>query len=357
MSSSVEPILATAELPGIGGRFKARPEDFEVVERPLYEPEGEGEHLYLETRRSGLNTRDLVRRLARLGGLHERDVGYAGLKDRQAVSTQTFSLAIRPAAEEGFLAEVGACPDFELLSARRHRNKLGRGHLLGNRFRIRVRDLDAGIDPEARAERILERLVRHGLPNYFGAQRYGRDGDNADRGEALLRGGRERDRFLRQLYLHAWQSRLFDRWLGERLRRGDWATVLEGDVARIEGRGGLFLVEDRALEAARAARGEISATGPMYGGKLMSAAGEALEVERAVAPPEAFDLALLRSQRLPGSRRAARIFPTEIEVETEADGSVLLGFFLPKGSYATVVLREVMKPAADAVVALPERDD
>ncbi|MCB9831357.1 MAG: tRNA pseudouridine(13) synthase TruD [Planctomycetes bacterium] len=353
MSSAAELRLATADLPGIGGRFKASPEDFEVTELPLYEAGGEGEHLYLRIRRRGRNTRDVVRVLARLAGLRDREVGYAGLKDRQAVATQSFSLAIRPADEADFLSRLAERDDLELLEARRHRNKLGRGHLVGNRFRIRIREVAA--DAEARARAVLDRLALQGLPNYFGPQRYGNDGLNAERGAAIVAGERERDRFLRELYLHAWQSRLFDAWLAERLRRGDWCRLVEGDVARLEERGGLFLVEDLAAELPRAERGEISATGPMFGAKMMSTTAEAAAIERALAPPEALDLARLRELRLVGARRVARIFPREIELVVE-EGALLVAFVLAKGSYATSVLRELMKEGA-AMDALQEGGD
>ena len=338
--------LVTADLPGTGGRIKETPGDFVVEEVPLYEPCGAGEHVYLRVRREHQTTREVQRALASVFGIAERDVGCAGQTDKVARATQTFSLPLRSGDPAAIAERAASATGLEVLSAARHGNKLGRGHLRGNRFEVRV----AGAVPgaAARARAIAARLVEHGVPNFFGEQRLGPGGRGARRGERrLAEAGGSPSSWIARMELSAWQSELFNAWLAERLRLHGLATVLAGDLARKTGTGGLFLVEDAAVELERARRGEISATGPIYGAKMRRAGGAPGELERAILVEAGVDEEALARARLPGSRRAARVFPREFACAEEPDG-LRLFFFLEKGAYATVALAEITKDQSPA---------
>jgi tRNA pseudouridine13 synthase len=332
----------TAEIAGSGGRVKTSPEDFRVDEVPAYLPQGAGQHLWLRVEKRGRTTRDVARALARTLGVPDREVGYAGMKDRAAVTTQWLSLPTAANPDPASLEGDG----YRVLERSRHQNKLRTGHLRGNQFAISVRggDLD-------RARACAEALRARGLPNFFGAQRFGAEGKNADLGRALLLGRTDdpaarraaRDRFLRRLVLSAWQSRLFNAWLAERLRDGLFAAALAGDVMKKLGSGGIFLCEDPEADTARIARFEISPAGPMFGREMASAGGDARAREERLLAAEgvtASDLARGRGET-EGTRRAGRI-PISIELEPMEEG-YRARFELPKGSYATVVMAELTK--------------
>ena len=332
----------TAELPGSGGRVKSSPEDFRVDEIPAYLPQGKGPHLWLRVEKRNRTTRDVSRALALALGVPDREVGHAGMKDRAAVTTQWLSL---PSARDPDPVSLEG-DGYRVLECSRHQNKLRTGHLRGNQFAIAVR----GGDLE-RARACAEALRERGLANYFGEQRFGSEGKNADLGRALLLGRLQeaevrraaRDRFLRRLVLSAWQSRVFNTWLAERLADGLFAVALTGDVLKKLDSGGIFLCEDPALDLARIAAFEISPSGPMFGHKLKAAAGEALAREERLLVAEGVTMADLArgGGETEGTRRAGRI-PVAIELDAIEDG-YRATFELPKGSYATVVMRELTK--------------
>lgn len=326
----------TDGLAGTGGRLKARPDHFVVDEIALYEPSGTGDHVWLVLRREGWTTRALERLLADVAGVDRREVGTAGLKDKQARVTQVFTVKT-PAEPDAIAAALqDREPALEVLSASRHDNKIRTGHLLGNRFDVVVSDLP----PEAvsRARPVVEALAA-GHPNAFGPQRFGGDGENVARGLDVLAGRGKASPWLRKLLVSSVQSDLFNRWLIDRVAGVGADRVVLGDVARTA-RGGLFVVDDEARDAARCAAGEIVATGPMFGRKMMRAEGSARAAEDAVLDDAG--MALTSFGRAPGSRRAAWVQARDLELADHAEG-LRLAFSLPKGSYATVVLREIMK--------------
>jgi len=326
--------------PGIGGLLKAEADCFVVEEIPLYEPEGEGEHIYLRLAREGWNTRDIQKALAKLFGLKAVDVGYAGLKDKQARVTQTFSLAMRNTDEETVAGRVREALPFEVLGAGRHKNKLKSGHLLGNRFRILV--LDPHEDTLSRAEAIRRTLEDRGLPNFYGEQRFGARGQNVEKGREALMGKGPREKWLRKLLLSAYQSALFNAWLVERIRNGWFETVLQGDLAKKTDTGGLFEVEDAAVESERFRERKITYTGPIYGAKMRWATGKPGDLEQEVLSSKGVSVETLNRARLNGSRRTARLFVGDLEIEEHPRG-VCFAFSLPKGAYATTLMREFMK--------------
>jgi tRNA pseudouridine13 synthase len=333
--------LLTADLPGTSGIVRFSEEDFFVEELPLYPESGAGEHLYLTVEKRGRTTPEVVKEIARALGARERDVGTAGLKDKRAVTVQRISIATKVAPEEALRLSG---PGFRVLAAARHGNKLRPGHLKGNRFRIVVR----GVVPDApaRAEAIAGRLRQIGAANLFGPQRFGKYGDNAALGRALLLREREvRDRFLRRLALSALQAELFNRCLAARIQDGLFATAIEGDVLKKRATGGLFVSDDPAADAPRVASGEVDPAGPLPGHSIFPARGEALRREQAVLDEGGVDAASFAAggDEMQGARRTYRIAPEELDVRPIAPDALQIAFALPKGSYAVSVLREITK--------------
>ena len=341
------PPFITPELPGIGGVLKAEPAHFVVEEIPLYLPEGEGPHLYLRLSREGMTTRRVADDLAGLFGLERGEVGFAGLKDKQARATQYFSLPLSAHTPEQAAEMVRGELGLEVLEAARHQNKLKTGHLLGNRFTL----LLCGVGPEALApaRAVAEALAQRGLANFYGSQRFGREGDNAAQGRAALLGRGPRDKWLRKLLLSAWQAALFNAWLTRRLARGDFARLIGGDLAKKTDTGGMFTVEDTAVEQPRLDAGALTYTGPMFGKKMRWPNEPAATYEREILAQEEVTETDLKKGRLMGSRRVARLLLPDLSIETAPEGLVFR-FSLPKGSYATVVMREFTKNETD----LPE---
>jgi len=340
----------TEDLPGTGGRLKEKEEDFLVQELPAFAPTGKGEHLWLWVQKQGRDTQEVAKALARAAGLDVREVGYAGLKDRQAVTEQAFTVPLSADAPP-LLLEL---PGVHVLRMERTERKLRTGQLAGNAFRIRLRDVRA----REALEPVLARLCRLGLPNYFGAQRFGRAGDNAARGRALLRGQRlpgRVDRMQRRLYLSAYQSLLFNRALADRLSSGLYGRALAGDVLRRADSGGLFLCEAPEVDQPRVERLEVSPTGPVFGWKVKPLpTGTVAEREAQLLAEEGLTLEALRAGKgeTEGARRAYAVSLGTVEASAEGP-DVWLSFSLPRGSYATVLLDEVMK-TSEAAPAVQE---
>jgi tRNA pseudouridine13 synthase len=319
---------------GFPGAFRgprvAAPEDFRVDEVPLYAPAGEGAHTFVRVEKRLRTTEEVARALARAAGVPARDVGYAGRKDRVAVTTQWFS--VPGLAPDGALGL--ALPGARVLEAARHPHKLRTGHLRGNRFRITVRvDGDAAAADAAEA---LARLRRVGMPNRFGGQRFGRDGANLERARALLAGAPARgDRRQARFLLSALQAAVFNAVLAE--RGTGWDRVERGDVAVVHASGGLFRVDDARAEAARAAAFEISPTGLEPDGAV--GVRERGALARYGIDPDA--LRAPRGIRMRGGRRSLRVRPEDVGASPVA-GGLALRFTLPAGSYATVLLEEVL---------------
>lgn len=363
----------TADLPGIGGRLRCTEDDFQVEELPAYPPEGAGDHVFAWIEKRDLTTPAAVDRMARALGVRAQDVGWAGMKDRHAVTRQLLSFP-PPTTPEAVRALAGEVAGVQVLWAERHRHKLRTGHLHGNRFALRIRETDVDADTAAaRARAILERLSRPpGSPNWFGMQRFGAEGNNAEIGRALIVGaerGDARGRGRRgptgrqkRLYVSAFQSMLFNEYLRRRMLDGLLDRVIEGDLLQKRASGGVFCSTDPAADQARLDAGELAPTGPMYGHRLMcpppdSAAGvrEAAVLADAGIELKAFE----RVGKLgEGTRRALAVDlgmqaadqatdqateQVRTAVTSLGDRSVEICFALPAGSYATAVLREIIK--------------
>jgi tRNA pseudouridine13 synthase len=330
----------TADIAPIEGTLKSTPEDFVVEEVPAYPPSGVGEHLFLWIEKRELNTQDAVARLAQALGARPDGAGYAGLKDKRAVTRQwvSFHHVATPRAEELSLDGV------RVLEVSRHVNKLRTGHLRGNRFTVRLTEVPPAHDALAAAG--LARLVELGLPNYYGSQRFGIEGRNLTSAWSwIVEHGRPPNKpFLRKLFVSTLQSALFNAWLAERIEAGSYARALLGDILRKEDSGGLFDCKEPELDSARIEAWEISATGPMFGARMRSAEAEAHEREtellaRYGVTAEHF----ARVERAgEGTRRPLRVKVSDASQQRDGD-DLVLSFTLPRGSYATVLLSELTK--------------
>ena len=338
--------------------IRSRPEDFVVVEEPLYPASGIGGHLFVEIEKRGRTTEQVARELARACGVAAMEVGYAGRKDRHAVTRQWFSV---PAVEPSRAMELellGA----RVLSAVHHEHKLKTGHLRGNRFEIVVAS-DAPVDLPALEARARE-LVRRGMPNRYGEQRFGRSGDNAEAARKLFRGKSVRgDLRAARFLVSALQAEVFNAVLAERIEHYD--EVALGDLARVEASGGLFWVDDLERERPRALSFEISATGPIFGTKVREPRGEIAALEAQVFErhgiPPASDLSLPRGLRAHGTRRPLRVLPRDLELTALPDGrGFRLSCGLPPGAYVTILLEYligslgVVVDASRAAAASPD---
>ena len=320
--------------------IKSSPEDFVVDEIPLYEAQGSGPHTFLRIEKRMRTTEEVIGDLARVFGVKRRDIGCAGRKDRVALTRQWFSVPdLDPDRASEF--EVSGA---QVLEAIRHQNKLRTGHLKGNRFSIWVRDLTD--EQIKRAQGKIETFAVTGFPNRFGAQRFGRDGDNAKRGLAVLQGkARPRERKQARFLVSALQSLVFNHVLESRPLPLDQFEV--GDLAIKHESGGSFCVEDVATENERARSFEISPTGPIFGTKVSRPLGAPAERERdalmAYGIPDPANLRPPRGLSLRGARRALRARPLELAF-CAGDGAAKLDFTLVSGTYATVLLEEVLGP-------------
>ncbi|MEA1052013.1 tRNA pseudouridine(13) synthase TruD [Lamprobacter modestohalophilus] len=341
---SVKPWRSFSELPyAFGGprlsaQLRTQPADFVVDEILAFGPDGDGEHALLRIRKTSANTEWVARRIASLAGVSVKMVGYAGLKDRHAVTTQWFSVHLGNAAEPRWrlLAEDG----IEVLEQHRHRRKLKRGSLAGNQFRIRLRETSGDLD--AAAEQ-LAKMAANGVPNYFGPQRFGRGEGNLLRAQALFAGVAPRaSRHQRGLWLSAARSQLFNEFLARRVERGDWGCALDGDRLQLRGSHSHFLVDsvdERILE--RLDSGDLIPTGPLFGDGEPLTDGLVRELEDQVAADYADWVAGLAAVGLKQERRALRLDIEELEFDRMSPVDVNVAFTLPAGSYATSLLREL----------------
>jgi tRNA pseudouridine13 synthase len=328
--------------PTATGLLRVQPEDFVVEEDLGFGPAGQGQHLLVKVRKRNANTQWVARELAKIAGCRPFEVGFAGLKDRHAIAVQWFSVP-RPRTEVNWLAVRGE--DFAVLEAHPHNRKLPRGALAGNRFSVRIRapDGDGAHLSAALAPRLAE-IARRGVPNYFGPQRFGRDGANLLRTQAPLEGLRREERGF---VLSAARSVVFNAVLAERVADRSWEQLLEGDLANLDGRGSVFPADaaDPSL-AERCERLDIHPTGPMWGAGSPATLGGVLELESRVGARFGEESGLCAAAGMTQERRSLRLAVRELQSEPEPDACVVR-FRLARGSFATVVLRELI---ADVLV-------
>jgi tRNA pseudouridine13 synthase len=325
-----------ADLAGIGGHIGPEPEDFVVDEVPLYAASGQGDHWYVRLRKRGATTLELRDAVAQAAQVAAGDVGYAGMKDKHAVTTQWLSVPVLRSQPP----EAWQLPEpFVLLEATRHTNKLRLGHLDSNQFTIRLVALEPGLLDKLAP--LAARLTSQGITNYFGAQRFGRAQGNLETALASLRRGRlgpragTRGKFLASVI----QSEVFNRYATARVALGR-GQLLVGDVVRFSDGRAMFTVEDAAREQGRLERGELRLTGPMVGPKMKASAGQPLELERAAVDAVGLDASTLAAlgRWAPGTRRDLLLWPSGLSHELGADQSLTLRFSLPAGAYASLIV-------------------
>lgn len=320
-------------------RMRVRPEDFRVTEQALAEPGGDGEHCWLWVRKRDSNTEWVARQLARYAGVADSAVGYAGLKDRRAVTEQWFSVHLPGRGDPDWTAVGGDA--FQVLRSARHTRKLKRGALRGNRFELRLK---LGPVDRPRLEQRLRQIGEGGVPNYFGPQRFGRDGRNLTTAERLFTGSVARlPRHQRSLVLSAARSAIFNRLLAERVADGSWHRMRPGEALQLDGRSACFVAEsmDQAL-IARLQRQEIHPTGVLWGRGESLPFGEAKRYEQECLAPFADWCAGLERTGLTQARRALRVRVADLKSSMEAGDTLVLRFSLPAGAYATSVVRELL---------------
>ena len=317
--------------------FKAVPEDFQVHEF-FNEPfSGEGEHILLHIEKRGLNTEEVVRSLSRLINKPPKLISYAGLKDKQALTTQW--LSVHAPGEEIPGIEHLSAPGWRILETTRHNKKLKPGFLTGNHFVIRLREVS---DPEDLIQR-LEQIKKTGIPNYFGEQRFGREGANLQRAEELLVLGRKvKDKFLKGMYYSAARSWLFNLILARRVTDATWNVALPGDVMQLSGSNSIF-VADAAddIIRQRIQERDISPASPLPGKSKNKVQGAALDLIEEIYKEWQPWILGLEQQGLEEAWRANILHVNDMNIELNED-TATLSFSLPVGTYATVVLRELV---------------
>jgi tRNA pseudouridine13 synthase len=326
------------------GRLRVEPEDFVVREIPICEPDGSGEHVWLKVRKRNANTDWAARQLARFAGVAPRDISYAGLKDRYAVTEQWFSVQLPGRADPDW--SKARIEGVEILRAERHSRKLKRGALRGNSFAIRV-CLRAG--DRALIESRLSDIARRGFPNYFGEQRFGRQGGNLSAADAMLRGeGPRLERHVRGLYLSAARSFLFNLVLAARVTAGTWERAIAGDLIQLNGSRAWFRVDldDEAL-IPRVESLDVHPTGPLWGRGALATEADARALESGCLADYAEWCAGLERAGLEQDRRALRAAAVDLTWNWETADHLQMEFTLPPGSYATALLRELIQSDAE----------
>lgn len=322
--------------PPVRGVIRAAPEDFVVTEVLGHEPDGEGEHLWLWVCKRERNTVDVAADLARAAGVPTNRVGFAGLKDRNAVTRQYFSIHL----------PGQALPDWQhwqvegvtIESAQRSRRKIQRGRLRANRFELVVRELEGQVEA---LEAVLEQVRDHGVPNGFGSQRFG--GNNLARARALFQGDLRPSRAKRGFYLSAARSLIFNRVLEERIRLGNWNRLIDGDLAILDGSRSFFVADAADSEQQqRCAVLDIHPSGPLAGRGDTPAAAEAARIEQAVFEQHADLVEGLVRFGLKQERRPLRMRVHDLRWQRPDSSTLQLSFTLGTGSYATTVLRELV---------------
>ncbi|MBS3742734.1 MAG: tRNA pseudouridine(13) synthase TruD [Wenzhouxiangellaceae bacterium] len=325
--------------PAGSGTIRVQPEDFRVFEATGYAPSGDGEHLWLEIEKRGMNTVDVAQRLARLAGVPVRSVGFAGLKDRNAVTRQPFSIQM-PGREDpdwsGWSDE-----DIRIVSVSRHNRKIQRGRLAGNRFELVVREVEGDRDE---LEERLQRIAELGVPNGFGEQRFG--GNNIARAHRLFRGElrRKPSRAKRGFYLSAARSLIFNQVLQRRILAGTWNRVIDGEIVMLDGTRSTFAADASDPEIqARCKAQDLHPTGPLVGAGDSGVAGAAAALEQGAIDRERELADGLAKFRLQADRRPLRMRVIDLDWEFDGAASLLLRFSLRSGCYATAVLRELLE--------------
>ncbi|MCF6325439.1 MAG: tRNA pseudouridine(13) synthase TruD [Gammaproteobacteria bacterium] len=324
--------------PLISGIIRSTAEDFQVDEVLGFEPDGDGTHAFLKVRKKNANTEWVAKQLTRFAAVRQVDVGYAGLKDRRAVTTQWFSIDLAGKEEPDWhsLTEGG----IEFVEITRHRRKLKRGALQGNRFKLVVRDIEGDLD--LLKDRVLK-ISLSGVPNYFGEQRFGFS--NLEKASAMFSGKMKKVRRPeKSMYLSAARSWIFNQILAARVESDSWNRAMAGDVMMLAGTQSIFPIETPDDEIKqRIHEHDVHPTGAMWGSGELVSALDVAALEQSAAEGEVLFCDGLKRAGLKQQRRSLRLMPKGLQCKQLEPQVVELQFELPAGSYATVVLRELFR--------------
>lgn len=327
--------------PTASGVLKANAEDFVVIEDLGYAPDGDGEQLLVRIRKTGCNTRFVAEALAKFAGIHPRDVSFAGMKDRHAVTEQWFCLRI-PGKVTPDLSTF-ELSGVQVLESARHRRKLRTGALQGNAFTLILRQ----ISDRAAVEQRLQQIAAGGVPNYFGSQRFGHEGNNLTMAQRWAADEiKVRERNKRSFILSAARSAMFNQVVSDRLaQQGSLGKVLAGDALQLTGRGSWFVAEAAELESLqqRVDNNELRVTAPLPGAGEWGTREDALAFEQNSLASEAALIALMDRERVDAARRAMLVIPRDLRWEWQDDATLEMNFWLPAGSFATSVVRELLQ--------------
>ncbi|MEX0445493.1 tRNA pseudouridine(13) synthase TruD [Xenorhabdus sp. SGI246] len=325
--------------PEATGVVKAAPEDFIVREDLGFSPDGEGEHLMVHIRKTGCNTQFVADHLARFAKISARSVSYAGLKDRNAVTEQWFCLHL-PGKQDPDLTtfQLEGC---EILGTARQKRKLRIGALKGNDFTLILRE----VSDRQSVEKRLQLVAQTGVPNYFGEQRFGRNGQNLVQAQRWAENEIQvKERNRRSFYLSACRSAMFNTITSIRIAQGEHQQVQNGDALQLTGRGSWFVADESELAVLqqRVIDGELQITAPLPGDKALGTQHQALDFEQRCLQDYGSLWALVKRERVESARRAMLVKPLNLRWEWQDDQTVTLHFSLPSGSFATSVVRELI---------------
>ena len=331
--------------PTAQGILKSSAEDFVVIEDLGYAPDGEGEQLLVRIRKTGCNTRFVADALAKFAGIHPRDVSFAGMKDRHAVTEQWFCLRI-PGKDTPDMRNF-TLEGVEVLESARHRRKLRTGALQGNAFKLVLRQ----VTEHDAVEQRLQQIAVRGVPNYFGSQRFGHDGNNLRMAQRWANDEiRVRERNKRSFLLSAARSAMFNQVVSDRLAQpGSLTTVINGDALQLTGRGSWFVATAEELPELqqRTDNNELRITAPLPGRGEWGSRDEALALEQASLSEEQALIGLLEREKVDAARRAMLVIPRDLQWSWQDDATLEMHFWLPAGSFATSVVRELLVPQGD----------
>ncbi|MFC1748592.1 tRNA pseudouridine(13) synthase TruD [Pseudomonadota bacterium] len=325
--------------PTASGRLRSTPEDFQVDEVLGFDLTGEGEHVCLHIRKRNNNTAFIAKQIVRLAGVKNMDVSYAGLKDRNAVTTQWFSIYLSNKPEPDW-SQLNS-DEVEVLQVKRHNRKLRRGALKGNQFKLIVRELAGELDG---LDERIKRVAEQGVPNYFGEQRFGHDGDNLEKARGMFAGEfKVKNRDKRSIYLSAARSQIFNHVLSTRVENGSWNQALNGDVMMLNGSHSVFAIDNVDDDIIRrVAEGDIHPSGPLWGRGTLASQTDVLTIEQGVAEQYEVFCDGLEKVGMKQERRSLCLPVADLEW-CVADDNLSIAFFLPAGCYATTVLRELLR--------------
>ncbi len=322
----------------LSGVIRSCPDDFQVDEIQQFTPSGEGEHVWLQIKKTGENTEWVAGLLATIADVPRKDVSYAGLKDRHAVTTQWFS--VQMPGKEAPDWQSGLPDSIVVISEERHSRKLKRGALKGNTFRLTVRDFSGD---EETLKDAVNQIVKQGIPNYFGEQRFGRDGENIRKAQQWFKGElKVKSRPKRSIYLSASRSWIFNHILSQRVEEGTWNQAVQGDVYMLEGSKSCFTEDIDETIKNRVQEQTLHSTGSLWGRGNVSSTEKIAELENIIA--EQFNILSqgLEKNGLKQERKSLRLSVKDLNYILDADNKILiLSFSLPAGAYATSVLREI----------------